>query len=287
MKKVWKIVTALAVLLVFVFSGCGAKFDANKNVSVITRGEGSGTKSAFMEIIGLKGKKDVSGVIVAESTAQVLKEVSSNPHAIGFDSLGFVDDTVKKLKVDGVEATAENILSGTYKISRPLSVVYQESKLNDVNQAFLDFLKSADAQMIIDKNGYVKTISDAAAYTKRGVSGEIAVSGSTSLQPLMEKLAKAFEAIETEVNVMVGGGGSGTGYQNAENGVSDFGMISEAFQSAKAPGCVSYRVALDGIAVIVNQQNPLEDISMEQLKNIYDVDAGKNALKVWNQLLEA
>lgn len=287
MKKVWKIATAFAVLLVFVFSGCGAKFDANKNVSVITRGEGSGTKSAFMEIIGLKGKKDVSGVIVAESTAQVLKEVSSNPHAIGFDSLGFVDDTVKKLKVDGVEATAENILSGTYKISRPLSVVYQESKLNDVNQAFLDFLKSADAQTIIDKNGYVKTISDAAAYTKRGVSGEIAISGSTSLQPLMEKLAKAFEAIETGVNVMVGGGGSGTGYQNAENGVSDFGMISEAFQSAKAPGCVSYRVALDGIAVIVNQQNPLEDISMEQLKNIYDVDAGKNALKVWNQLLEA
>ena len=86
---------------------------------------------------------------------------------------------------------------------------------------------------------------------------------------------------------MVGGGGSGTGYQNAENGVSDFGMISEAFQFTKAPGCVSYRVALDGIAVIVNQQNPLEDISMEQLKNIYDVDAGKNALKVWNQLLEA
>ena len=286
MKKIFaRILTfALTLCTLGVLTSCGGgTFDENKNVSVVTREDGSGTKSAFMEIIGLKGKTDVSGVIVATGTAAVLQEVKSNPLAIGYDSLGYITDEVKVLKVDGVLPTLENIKNGSYKISRPLNVVYQESRVADeVNAAFLSFLQSADAQTIISDNGYVSTKEGAVAYTVvPGLSGKIAISGSTSLKPLMEKLAAKFEEMQSGVSVTVGGGGSGTGYNDAKNGVSDFGMISEAFNPSKAEGCTYYEVAKDGIAVIVNQANPFESISLEDLKNIYNADAGDAAIKTW------
>ena len=286
MKKIFaRILTfALTLCTLGVLTSCGGgTFDENKNVSVVTREDGSGTKSAFMEIIGLKGKTDVSGVIVATGTAAVLQEVKSNPLAIGYDSLGYITDEVKVLKVDGVEPTLENIKNGSYKISRPLNVVYQESRVADeANAAFLSFLQSADAQTIISDNGYVSTKEGAVAYTVvPGLSGEIAISGSTSLKPLMEKLAAKFEEMQSGVSVTVGGGGSGTGYNDAKNGVSDFGMISEAFNPSKADNCTYYEVAKDGIAVIVNQANPFESISLEDLQNIYNVEAGDAAIKTW------
>ena len=286
MKKIFALVLTFALTLCTLgaLTSCGgAKFDENKNISVVAREDGSGTKSAFMEIIGLKGKADVSGVIIGANTAAVLNEVKGNPLAIGYDSLGYVTDEVKMLKVDGVAATVENVKNGTYKISRPLNVVYQESKVaSEVNTAFLTFLQSSDAQNIISDNGYVSTKDGAVAYTVvPGLSGEINISGSTSLKPLMEKLAAKFEAVQSGVKVTVGGGGSGTGYNDAKNGVSDFGMISEKFKTEKAENCTYYEVAKDGIAVIVNKANPLDNISMEDLGNIYNVDAGDAAIKVW------
>ena len=286
MKMIFALVLTFALTLCTLgaLTSCGgAKFDENKNISVVAREDGSGTKSAFMEIIGLKGKADVSGVIIGANTAAVLGEVKGNPLAIGYDSLGYVTDEVKMLKVDGVAATVENVKNGTYKISRPLNVVYQESKVaSEVNTAFLAFLQSSDAQKIISDNGYVSTKDGAVAYTVvPGLSGEINISGSTSLKPLMEKLAAKFEAVQSGVKVTVGGGGSGTGYNDAKNGVSDFGMISEKFKTEKAENCTYYEVAKDGIAVIVNKENPLDNISMEDLKNIYNVDAGDAAIKVW------
>ncbi len=286
MKKIFALVLTFALTLCTLgaLTSCGgAKFDENKNISVVAREDGSGTKSAFMEIIGLKGKADVSGVIIGANTAAVLNEVKGNPLAIGYDSLGYVTDEVKMLKVDGVAATVENVKNGTYKISRPLNVVYQESKVaSQVNTAFLAFLQSSDAQTIISDNGYVSTKDGAVAYTVvPGLSGEINISGSTSLKPLMEKLAAKFEAVQSGVKVTVGGGGSGTGYNDAKNGVSDFGMISEKFKTEKAENCTYYEVAKDGIAVIVNKENPLDNISMEDLGNIYNVDAGDAAIKVW------
>ena len=286
MKKIFALILTFALTLctLGVLTSCGgAKFDENKNISVVTREDGSGTKSAFMEIIGLKGKTDVSGVIVATGTAAVLQEVKGNPLAIGYDSLGYITDEVKVLKVDGALPTLENIKNGSYKISRPLNVVYQESRVaNEVNTAFLAFLQSSDAQTIISDNGYVSTKKGAVAYTVvPGLSGEIAISGSTSLKPLMEKLAAKFEEMKSGVSVTVGGGGSGTGYNDAKNGVSDFGMISEAFNPSKADNCTCYEVAKDGIAVIVNKANIFDNISLEDLKNIYNVDAGDAAIKTW------
>ncbi len=260
-------------------------FDAEKNISVVAREDGSGTKSAFMEIIGLKGKPDVQGAIIATSTAAVLTEVKSNPYAIAYESLGYVTDEVKMLKVDGVEATVENIKNGTYQIARPLNIVYKPESVGDgINKAFYEFLQSAAAQAIITQEGYVSTHDGAGAYTAQsGLSGEINVSGSTSLQPLMIKLTAEFQQLQPGVTVAVSGGGSGTGYKDAENGVSDFGMISESFQAEKAAGCVSYEVAKDGIAVIVNKSNTLDSISLEVLKNIYNADAGESAVVTWSK----
>ncbi|MCL2817234.1 MAG: substrate-binding domain-containing protein [Clostridiales bacterium] len=282
------ILISLLLILVLALTACSAKFDPEKNISVLAREDKSGTKTAFMELIGLKDKADPANVIIQIGTQPILAEVKSNPHAIAYESLGYVTKDVKKLTVNGVEATVENIKNGTYSISRPLSVVYKESTLsNPLYQAFLTFLQSSDAQEIIKKEGYVSVVDNAPKYTVNGsLSGTIEISGSTSLQPLMIELRDAFKVLQPNVTINVSGGGSGTGYNNAENGVSNFGMISAEFVQTNAPSCTYYEVAKDGIAVIVNKKNPLNNITMEQLKNIYNVDAGANAISKWNELVE-
>ena len=267
----------------------GAAFDSSKSITVITREDGSGTKSAFMEILGLKGKADVENAVIQTGTAAVMQEVSTNPYAIAFDSLGYVTDAVKKLNVDGVEPTIANIKSGSYTISRPLNVIYKEDtiKNSSVFSAYLAFLKSSDAQTIISDEGYVSVQDNASAYTKDdSLSGTIQIAGSTSLKPLMEKLAEKFETYQPSVKVNVAGGGSGTGYTNGENGTSNFGMISEVFNSSKAASCTYYTVAKDGIAVIVNKNNPLTTISKTDLSNVYSSEkTGDEHITKWSQLI--
>ena len=289
MKKMFAVI-CLTVTLALALSACGSGggtgFNAEKNISVVAREDGSGTKSAFMEIIGLKGKADPTNVIIQTGTAGVLAEVKGNPAALAYESLGYVTGDVKMLKVDGVDATTANIKNDTYKISRPLSVVYKAVTLDtETNKAFFDFLQSGDAQKIISDKGYVSLIDNAPEYKINGsLSGSIDISGSTSLQPLMIELAAAFENLQPNVKVNVSGGGSGTGYKNAEEGVSAFGMISEDFSLEKAPSCTSYVVSKDGIAVIINKNNPLESITMAQLKNIYDTESG--TIAKWNELIK-
>ena len=290
MKKLFKLITLLIASVLILTSCNSSKFDASKNISIVAREDGSGTKSAFMELIGLKGKADPANVIIQTGTAGILAEVKGNPSAIAYDSLGYVkEDNVKMLKIDGVEATVENIKNSTYKVSRPLSVVYKESVLdNAVNIAFYTFLQSSNAQKIISDNGYVTLVDNAVEYTIDGaLSGSIDISGSTSLQPLMaEHLAPAFEKLQPNIKITVSGGGSGTGYKNAEEGVSEFGMISAEFNQQDAPSCTHYIVAKDGIAVIINNENPLDNITMAQLKDIYDEEAGENAVTKWNELIK-
>jgi len=291
MKKLFTIFSmAVALVLVLaVASGCTAKFDASKNIAVVAREDGSGTKSAFMELIGLKGKADPSGIIIQTGSAGVLAEVKSNPVSIAYESLGYVTGDVKILKVDGVEATVSNIKNGTYKISRPLSVIYKETTLNsDINQAFLDFLKSSNAQTIIESEGFVSIVDAASAYVPNAaLSGKITVGGSTSLGDfLMPALKTEFKNLQPNIEIEISGGGSGTGYESAENGLFNFGMISEEFNVTKASSCVAYTVCKDGIAVIVNKSNPLETITINELKSIYDKDAGANAIKKWDVLVK-
>ena len=146
-------------------------------------------------------------------------------------------------------------------------------------------MKSSDAQEIISGDGYVTLVDNAPAYTINGaLSGSIDISGSTSLQPVMIKLAAAFEKLQTNIKINVSGGGSGTGYKNADEGVSEFGMISEEFNAEKAPGCTFYTVCKDGIAVIVHKDNPLDNITMDQLKSIYDEDSSD--ITKWDALIK-
>ncbi|MCL1908240.1 MAG: substrate-binding domain-containing protein [Holophagaceae bacterium] len=278
----------IAMALAFGPSCNKSGFDASKNISVVAREDGSGTKSAFMEIIGLKGKPDPANVIIQTGTAGVLAEVRGNPAAIAYESLGYVTSDVKALKVNNVEATVANIKNDTYKISRPLSVVYKQASLDgDRDKAFFAFLQSSDAQKIISEKGYVSLSDDAQRYTINGtLSGTINISGSTSLQPLMIELVATYKSLQPNVTINVSGGGSGTGYKDAEQGVSDFGMISEVFKQENAPSCTHYVVSKDGIAVIANKSNPLDSITMEQLKNIYNAEAGASALGQWSLLIK-
>lgn len=273
----------------FALASCGPKeFDASHSVSVITREDGSGTKSAFMELLGLKGKDDPTEATIQNGTAAVLAEVENNMYAIAYDSLGYVTEDVKLLQVDGVEPTIENIKSGEYAISRPLNVVYKTADIegSPLYSDYLTFLSSSQAQQIISEEGYVSIVDGATTYAapETSLSGTIQISGSTSLQPLMILLAEAYEQLNQNVSIEVAGGGSGTGYENAENGVSAFGMISEEFSSKKAPNCVYSTVAKDGIGIIVNLDNPIEDISSDDLSRLYDVDASP-AIASWSELI--
>lgn len=282
---------ALVALAALGLASCGkpVEFKSEANISVTVREDGSGTKSAFNEIIGLKGKADPVGAIVANGTTAVLTEVASNPYAIAYDSLGYVDNTVKILPVDGVLPSAESILDGSYGISRPLNVIYQEAtmKASPLYADYLAFLTSKTAQNLAKENGYVNAVVDALDYeVKEALSGTIKISGSTSLQPLMIKIAQAYMNVQTGVSVQVSGGGSGTGYSDGENGVSAFGMISEEFQETKAPSCTYQTVAKDGIALIVNPKNPVEGITKAQLANIYNPDKGEDAITKWSDLLK-
>ncbi len=276
-------VGALASAALLVSCG-GAKggFNYEAQISVICREDGSGTKAAFLEIIGLKGQKgDVKGAIIQNSTAAVLQGVKQNPYAIAYDSLGYVTEDVKKLSVNGVPCTLENCKTGDYAISRPLSVVYKEAtiKASSVFSSYLAFLSSSQVQKIIGDNGYVSIVDGAKEYQPSPeLAGQINISGSTSLQPLMGLIAEEFKKVQPNVTVNVSGGGSGTGLSDAENGTSDFGMISKNFVQTDAPSCTSLTVAKDGIAVIVSKDNPVESITMDQLKSIYGNGEGEHIL---------
>jgi phosphate transport system substrate-binding protein len=289
MNKAKKSLLLVGSLLAIGMASCGkASFEDSKAITVVTREDGSGTKSAFMEIIGLKGQSDVTGAIVATGTAAVMAEVSGNKYAIAFDSLGYVTDEVKKLQVNSVSPTIATIKDGSYSIARPLSVVYKKATIDGspLFTAYLNFLASKEAQSIISDNGYVSLKDDATNYgATSGLSGTIQISGSTSLQPLMILLANKFETLQAGTSVEVSGGGSGTGYSNAESGVSSFGMISASFDSAKAASCTSYVVAKDGIAVIVNKENTHDNISLDSLKSVYNSTLSDDArVNTWSEV---
>lgn len=271
--------------------GCGKKsFNSDSKISITVREDGSGTKSAFLEIIGLKGKSDPDGAITATGTAAVLQEVSSNPYAIAYDSLGYVDDSVKMLKVDGVEATTGNIKSGSYAISRPLNVVYKTATVEGsaLYKDYLNFISTSNVQSLITENGYVSLVDDAKEYSNsEKLSGKIQISGSTSLQPLMSKIADAYMKLQIGVTVEVAGGGSGTGYANAESDVSAFGMISEEFTQSKAASCTYSTVCKDGIAIIVNKSNTATSITKSQLSDIYNPEKTDSSITKWNQVITA
>lgn len=280
MKKILMAVASavLACGIGFAAVGCGS----NGDISVYNREDGSGTRDAFLELLGIESDELNTGVAQLNSTSAVIQGVAGDVKAIGYASLGSVDTTVKALSVDGVAPTEATVADGSYKVSRPFELMYDETELtsNDLLAEFVDYLKSAEAQTIIADEGYVSVVENAPAYTVPEGNltvTEIEASGSTSVGPLMTKLAADFsakveEATGQEVQVTVSGGGSGQGIKDANEGNTEIGMASKEVTKGTDvtnENVTIYQLCADGIAVIVNTANPATDISLENLKKIY------------------
>lgn len=279
MKKLLSLILA-AGMLTAALTGCGAQTSSDAtggSISVLTREEGSGTRGAFIELFGIEqkdadGKKVDHTITSAESTnstSVMMTTVEGNKAAIGYVSLGSLDETkVKALKVDGNAATAENVKSGEYKVSRPFNVA-TKGDATGVASDFLKFILSEQGQKVVEDNGYISEGNNG-AYTASNQSGKITVGGSSSVTPVMEKLKEAYVKLNPNVTVDVQQSDSTSGMTNTIDGVYDIGMASrELKDSEKEAGLVPTVIALDGIAVIVNKDNAVEDITSEQILKIY------------------
>ena len=201
-------------------------------------------------------------------------------YAIGYISLGSLDDSVKAVKIDGSEATAENIKNGSYKISRPFNIATKED-LSDAAQDFEDFILSTEGQKVVEDNKYIP-LDDVSDYKSNGASGKVVVAGSSSVSPVMEKLKEAYQAVNSDVEVEIQTSDSTTGMQNAIDGVCDIGMASrELKDSEKEAGLTPTVIAMDGIAVVVNNDNPTDELSSDQVKSIFTGD-----VLTWDEALQ-
>ncbi|MFR4371297.1 MAG: substrate-binding domain-containing protein [Ruminococcus bicirculans (ex Wegman et al. 2014)] len=271
--KLAAIFTSVA-LAATMLASCGGSSD---KITVISREDGSGTRGAFIELTGIE-EKDSNGnktdntkkdALICKSTDVVLTQVSGDKNAIGYISFGSLNDTVKALKVEGVEPSTATIESGDYKIVRPFNIAVKDG-LSDAAQDFENYILSSDGQDIIEKAGYIKIDKSAAAYASNNASGKVVVSGSSSVTPVMEKLAEAYQKANTNVTVDVQQSDSSTGIKDAINGTSDIGMASRDISDDElSQGIKSVIIAQDAIAVIVNKDNAVEDITMDEIKAIY------------------
>ena len=296
MKKILSLGLA-ALMTVFALTGCGADKGTDNNnggtgtgrdaISVLTREEGSGTRGAFIELLGIEeknadGKKVDKTIDTAEttnSTSVMITTVQGNKAAIGYISLGSLDKSkVKALKVDGAEAAVDNVKSGEYKVSRPFNIA-TKGDTTGVASDFIKFILSADGQAVVEKNGYISE-GNTGAYKASGQKGKITIGGSSSVTPVMEKLKGAYVKLNPDVTVDVQQNDSSSGMKGAIDGIYDIGMASrDVKDSEKEAGLNSIKIALDGIAVIVNKDNTLDSITSEQIKNIYT-----GSLTKWSEI---
>ena len=246
-------------------------------ISVYSREDGSGTRGAFIELFGIE-QKDSSGTkidmtttsaAITNSTSVMMTSVAGDANGIGYISLGSLNDAVKAVKIDGAEATAANVKSGTYKISRPFNIV-TKSGLSDTAQDFVDFIMSSDGQKVVEDNGYIAVADSASAYKASGASGKIVIAGSSSVTPVMEKLAEAYKALNSGVTIEVNQSDSTTGVNMATEGTCDIGMASRELKDSETSGGVeATAIAQDGIAVIVSNGSSVETLTSDQVMGIY------------------
>ena len=246
---------------------------ASGPITVISREDGSGTRGAFVELLGVEDEdgNDMTTVSaeISNSTEVVIQSVAGNTGAIGYISLGSLDDTVKGVKIDGVEPTAENIENGSYTVSRPFNVATKGELQNEAAQDFMNYIMSAEGQAVVEEEGYIPQ-ETTASYEGNAPSGKIVVAGSSSVTPLMEKLKEAYLAINPNAEIEVQQSDSTTGMTSAIDGVCDIGMASRAVKDTELEkGLTATEIATDGIAVIVNNDNPIEDLTKDQVKSIY------------------
>ena len=265
-----------AILITSAMSVFGApKFNNKKSISVLSREDGSGTRGAFIELFGIE-KKDANGkkvdytteeAAITNSTAVMLTSVAGDGYAIGYVSLGSLNNSVKALKIDGADATVANIKNGSYKISRPFNIAVKDN-LSAAAQDFVNYIMSSDGQKVIEANKYIK-VSDA-SFKSTQAGGKVVVAGSSSVSPVMEKLIESYKAVNPNAKIELQTSDSTTGVTNAASGTCDIGMASRALKdSEKAKGLKEITIAIDGIAVIVNKENEMNDAAKDFIRDIY------------------
>lgn len=249
---------------------------AKKEITVVSREDGSGTRGAFIELFGIE-EADASGkkvdkttedANITNSTEVMMQTVAGNSAAIGYTSLGALNSSIKALKVDGAEATVANVKSGSYKVTRPFNIATKDN-LSDAATDFINYILSAEGQKVVEDKGYISE-GNKGAFTSNGASGKVVVGGSSSVTPVMEKLIEAYKKVNPNVTLELQQSDSTTGMTKAAEGTLDIGMASrELKDSEKAKGLKDTKIAIDGIAVIVNKDNSLDSITSEQVKAIF------------------
>lgn len=274
MKK--KIVGILAAAVIGTTAFATVASAASGTINVISREDGSGTRGAFIELFGIQEEKDGEKIdmttvdaSITNSTSVMMTTVAGDENAIGYISLGSLNDTVKAVKIDGAEATAENVANDTYKVSRPFNIVTGE-KVSEAAQDFVNYIMSEEGQQIVEDNGYIKADAEAKPYEAADVEGKVVVAGSSSISPVMEKLKEAYEAVNKNVTVEVQQSDSTTGVTSAAEDICDIGMASRELKDEETEmNLTATVIAKDGIAVVVNNENEVEDLTSDQVKAIF------------------
>lgn len=294
-------VTAIVAMTAISVVGCGstdestdgstdkkAEWDATNDISVVSREDGSGTRGAFIELFGVE-EKDENGekmdmtteeAAITNSTSVMMNTVAGNEYAIGYISLASLDDSVKAVKIDGAEATVDNIKSGAYKVQRPFNIVTKDG-LSDVAQDFVNYIMSEEGQKVVEDNNGIP-MDDVKPYESNGATGKIVVAGSSSVSPIMEKLKEAYLAVNTGAEIEIQTSDSTTGVTSVIDGLCDIGMASRELKDTEtAEGVKPTVIALDGIAVIVNNDSKVDELSSEQVKSIYTGE-----VLTWDEVVE-
>lgn len=298
MKKSLAVVMALGMALVSL-AGCGGESSTTETttgqeamgstgaaqpdasaaegpVTVVSREDGSGTRGAFIELFGVEEKNDAGEKVdmttedaeITNSTSVMMTTVAGNGEAIGYISLGSLNDTVKAAKIDGVEATVDNIKSGSYKIARPFNIATMEN-VSEAAQDFIDFIMSQEGQKVVEDSGYISQ-GNKGAYEGAGVAGKIVLAGSSSVSPVMEKLKEAYTERNGNVTIEIQQSDSTTGMTSVVEGMCDIGMASREIKDTElSKGITGTVIAMDGIAVILNNDSPVSELSSDAVKGIY------------------
>lgn len=278
MKKIISVVLIL-VMVATCLVGCGSKgeeFDTESPIGVISREDGSGTRGAFIELFGIEEKNNsgekvdmtTQSAVITNSTSVMMTTVAGDLYSIGYISLGSLNDTIKAIQIDSVDASIDNIKNGTYKVARPFNIATKEN-LSDNAKDFIDFIMSAEGQQVVEENGYI-AVDGADKYEGKMNSGKVVVSGSSSVTPVMEKLKEAYILLNPNVTIEVQQSDSSTGVADAIDGTCDIGMASRALKDSELEeGVTSTTIAMDGIAVIVNNNSIVSNLTSEQVKNIF------------------
>lgn len=288
MKKQIKYRTLIlsSVLTLFLLTGCGNNtadpFNTEKEINTLTREDGSGTRGAFVELFGIEQKNNngekfdytTNLAAVTNSTSVMIMTIAGDLYSIGYISLGSMNDMVKAISIDGADATMENIKNGIYKIARPFNIATKKD-ISEPAQDFIDFIMSADGQTIIENNGYV-SIANGESYNRKNVSGKIVVAGSSSVTPVMEKLKESYLEKNPDITIEIQQSDSSTGMSDTIDGTCDIGMASRELKDSElAKGLTPTVIAMDGIAVIINNNNPINELTSEQVKDIFTGNSTK------------